>query len=94
MDKFMDQSEQYRIRIENCVKTIIDIHRFLCSENINQNILVQFERLENVFNMLDTAQLSEVDMEKIEESTNNLLKELCVLFEHHGLQNIYDETKH
>jgi hypothetical protein len=73
-------SQNYRMRIENCVNTIIEVHKFLGSQQISPEIIDQFRRLKDVVEVLNIGKVTEDDIEKIELATNSLLSELKVLF--------------
>lgn len=87
-----DQST-YKMRIENCVNTIIEVHKFLGSQKINPEIIDQFRRLKDVVEVLNIGKVTEDDIEKIELATNSLLSELKVLFECRDVGTIYPDTK-
>jgi len=84
----------YKLRIENCVNTIIEVHKFLGSQKINPEIIDQFRRLKDVVEVLNIGKVTEEDIEKIELATNSLLNELKVLFECREVGKIYPDAKH
>jgi len=90
-----EQNGMYKMRIENCVNTIIEVHKFLGSQKINPEIIDQFRRLKDVVEVLNIGKVTEDDIEKIELATNSLLNELRVLFEcREGVGKIYPDLKH
>jgi len=93
--KMTTDPSMYKMRIENCVNTIIEVHKFLGSQRINPEIVDQFKRLKDVVSVLNMGKVTEDDIEKIELATNSLLSELRVLFEFNELATkIYPCTKH
>ncbi|MFH0810057.1 MAG: hypothetical protein V2A77_06270 [Pseudomonadota bacterium] len=83
----------YKIRIETCVNTIIEVHKFLGSQRVNPEIIEQFRRLKDVVEVLNIGKVTEDDIEKIELATNSLLNELKVLFDCHDVGDIYPNAK-
>ncbi len=90
----MVDTSTYKMRIENCVNTIIEVHRFLGSQKVNPDIIEQFRRLKDVVEVLNIGKVTEDDIEKIELATNSLLNELKCLFEWHEVGKIYPHVKH
>jgi copper chaperone CopZ len=90
----MAELNNYKMRIENCVNTIIEVHKFLGSQKVNPEILDQFRRLKDVVEVLNIGKVTEPDIEKIELATNSLLNELKVLFEWRDVGKIYPNMKH
>lgn len=90
----MTDTSTYKMRIENCVNTIIEVHKFLGSQRINPEIIDQFRRLKDVVEVLNIGKVTEEDIEKIEGATNSLLNELKVLFESREVGKIYPCLKH
>jgi len=77
----MDITDQYRLRIQNCVGTIIDVHSTINSEYENEEFLSQFIGLEEAIESLDMSLISEGDILMVEQATNALLREFSALFE-------------
>lgn len=77
----MNRTEQYRLRIQNCVGTILDVHSTISKKFENQELLSQFEGLEQAIQSLDMTLVSEGDILMVEQATNALLQEFRALFE-------------
>ncbi|MCD6306316.1 MAG: hypothetical protein J7M32_08525 [Deltaproteobacteria bacterium] len=77
----MDRTDQYRLRIQNCVGTILEVHSAISRDLENQEFLAQFEGLEQAIETLDMTLVSEGDILMVEQATNALLQELRTLFE-------------
>ena len=58
----MDTTDQYRLRIQNCVWTIIDVHSTVNSESENEEFLSQFIGLEEAIDSLNMSLVSEGEM--------------------------------
>jgi hypothetical protein len=77
----MNRTDQYRLRIQNCVGTILDVHSTISKKFENQELLSQFEGLEEAIDTLDMSLVSEGDILMVEQATNALLDEFRALFE-------------
>ena len=77
----MDRSYQYKLRIQNCVGTIIDMHSIISEKFENQQFISQFEGLEEAIEGIDMSLMSEGDILMVEQATNALLAELRTLYE-------------
>jgi len=80
-ENIMNRTDQYRLRIQNCVGTILDVHSTISKKFENQEDLYQFEGLEEAIETLDMTLVSEGDILMVEQATNALLQEFRALFE-------------
>ena len=80
----MNRTDQYRLRIQNCVGTILDVHSTISKKFENQELLSQFEGLEEAIDTLDMSLVSEGDILMVEQATNALLDEFRALSVHQG----------
>ena len=71
----MDTTDKYRLRIRNCVWTIIDVHSTINGEYENEEFLSQFIGLEEAIESFDMSLISERDILLVEQATNALLGE-------------------
>ncbi|MBW1779923.1 MAG: hypothetical protein JRL30_04210 [Deltaproteobacteria bacterium] len=85
----MDRTDRYRLRIQNCVGTIIDVHSIISEEFETEEVLSQFEGLEEAIETLDMSLVSEGDILMVEQATNALLDEFRALFEAGLLEPVY-----
>ncbi|MEN6438354.1 MAG: hypothetical protein ABFD97_07210 [Syntrophobacter sp.] len=69
-------SRHPRVRIENCVATILEINRNLGTGQIRPEIIRQFERLKAFVHAVSEESVDEDDIDRIEEATNQLLDEI------------------
>ncbi len=90
--KHMDITDQYRIRVQHCVGTIIDVHSAISETFKNEDFLTQFEDLEEEIGNLDMDLVSELDILMVEQATNTLLGELKGLFETGTYGMVYRQT--
>ncbi|MCB2227479.1 MAG: hypothetical protein KQH53_12440 [Desulfarculaceae bacterium] len=81
-----------QLRVDSCQEVIDDISRRLSAEEVNPRIVEQLERLRELLTMLDHHLVSETDLYRIEVSTNQLLRELGVLFSQKEFGSLYDHT--
>ncbi|MBN2122931.1 MAG: hypothetical protein JW821_01440 [Deltaproteobacteria bacterium] len=78
----MERKNRYRMRLENCIGTIIDMHRRLnIPQEDEESFLLQFERLEATVQGMDMGDVTERDILMLEQATNALLKEFRFLIE-------------
>jgi len=61
---YMDSNKKYRLRVENCIGTIIDVHRTISAKYANRDFLSQFEDLKEAIEGLDMRLVSEGDVLK------------------------------
>lgn len=81
-----------QLRVDSCQEVIDDISRRLSAEEVNPRIVDQLKHLRELLTMLDHHLVSENDLYRIEVSTNQLLRELGVLFSQHDFGSLYDHT--
>ena len=86
----MDQKNKYRLRIQNCIWTIIDVHSTISDEDENEVFLSQFEDLEQNIEELDMSHISEGDVLMVEQATNALLVEFQSIFDTGKFGNVYE----
>lgn len=87
----MDVEKKNRLRVENCIGTIIDVHRHIGSEwESCQGFELQCERLKGMVEELDMTQVSEKDILMLEKATNDLLNEFKSIFEAGKPGSIYE----
>ena len=89
----MNLEQQYRLRVESCIGTIIDVQRTLSEEYEDQTLLDQFEDLRQALEDLDMSGVSERDVLKVERATNALLKEFREFFEEGDVGPVYGDRK-
>jgi hypothetical protein len=90
----IETKNQYRIRVETCIGTIIDVHRSVTITCENEQILSQFEKLRKAVNQMDMSQVSEQDVLLVEQATNALLDEFRTVFTGGFSDPIYASTRH
>jgi len=87
--KKMDRTDKYRLRIQNCVWTIIDVHSTINNEYEDEEFFSQFIDLEEAIDALDMSLISEGDILMVEQATNTLLREFSALFETGMFRPVY-----
>lgn len=88
----MNTADQYRIRVQNCVGTIIDVHSAISEAIKSDELLLQFKDLEEEIGNLDLDLVSELDILMVEQATNTLLAELKGLFETGAFGIVYRQS--
>lgn len=83
----------YRLRVQTCIRTIIDVHEGLSSELRYNHSIGRFTRLKDTLADTDMNGVSEQDVMLVEQATNDFLAEFRKLFEG-GHHNIYSRTLH
>jgi len=91
----MNLKNQYRLRVQNCIGTIIDVHKSISHPYYEGMELVsQFEKLKKAINNVDMNKVSERDVRMVEQVTNDLLYEFRPIFETGDCSAVYGELKH
>lgn len=65
-----------KLRLSSCVKTIIQIHTQLDPSLRDPALVSKINKLKKALDSVVLDEVSESDLERIEEATNRLLKEL------------------
>ncbi len=66
----------YRLRMENCVATILEIEGYLGAEHIRPEVIRHFKQLQRFLKSFSEDGVDEADIGRIEEATNQLLDEI------------------
>jgi hypothetical protein len=89
----MELKSEYRLRVENCIRTIIDVQKAISDEYENQEFLVEFEKLRRTIEGLDMSLVCEGDIHLLEQATNLLLGEFRPIFEAENFGPVYEQQK-
>jgi len=73
--------QKYRLRVEICIGTLMDVHKSIQCPSENREILDQFEALRKAVMKMDMSQASERDIAMVEKATNALLCEYRPVFQ-------------
>lgn len=65
-------------RLRSCLQTIIELEPTIAQTEIGPKMLVEFEVLKKFLENMDKLSLTEADVERVENSTNIFLQELCI----------------
>ncbi|NNG08212.1 MAG: hypothetical protein HKM90_10835 [Desulfobacteraceae bacterium] len=90
----MDSTHKYRLRVEICIGTIIDVHKSVNNPYGNDDFLSQFEKLKEAVDNMDMTQVSEGDVLMVEQATNALLGEFRSIYETGDYGPVYEKLKH
>ena len=86
--------KKFRMRVENCIGTIIDVHRSISEADHDLEFLSHFEKLKKAVDNMDMSRVSERDVVMVEQATNALLVEFKPIFETGAFGAVYEELKH
>ena len=81
----------YKMRVENCIGTIIDVHKIISETPEYKGLMPQFEELKDLVEHLDMSLVQEEDVQRIEQATNSLLSELKDIFKEAELGFVYNK---
>jgi hypothetical protein len=84
----------FRLRVENCIGTIIDVQKSINESDHDLEFLCQFEKLKKAIDHMDMSHVSELDVCMVEQATNALLGEFRPIFEGGEIDPVYGELKH
>jgi hypothetical protein len=90
----METECEFRLRVETCIGTIIDVHKSVSEACENGKILSQFEKIRKAVNQMDMSQVSERDVLLVEQATNALLNEFKSMFKARACGPIYESLHH
>ncbi len=76
----MEQQAIFRLRIQNCIETMIDLHRTICEDFGDGESLSEYLDLEHGVKNLEMSWVSEADVQMVEQATNALLEEFKAFF--------------
>ena len=68
--------KHFRLRVESCVDTILELDQRLGDGKIKLEIVEQFKRLRDSLQYVTDDSVDEKDINRIEEATNHLLQEV------------------
>lgn len=71
-------AKHLRLRVENCVLTVLELNRKLGEGAIRPEIVKQFEKLKDSLKFVTDDAVDERDIHRIEDATNQLLSQIKV----------------
>ncbi len=83
-----------RLRVDSCLSLIQDVSQRLSKEGSNPRIVEQLQHLDEILSLIDHQMITDMELERIEGSTNQLMKEIGVLFNHQGMGSLYECLAH
>ena len=90
----MDIENKYRLRVESCIGTIIDVHQSISSPDENEDFISRFHELRDSIYDMDMSGVSESDVRLVEQATNALLGEFKSIFETGDYASFYRDGSH
>lgn len=83
------------MRVESCLAVIHDVSARLADEDdVHPRIVEQLRRLDQLLSLIDHNVVTEIDLDRIEGATNQLMVELGTLFIHKGMGALYLNATH
>ena len=67
-----------KTRLKSCLQTILELEPCLAETEVGPKMKKEFEALKKFLQDLDQLRLTEEDVERVENSTNVFLEELCL----------------
>ena len=89
-----EKLKKYRLRVETCIGTIIDVHKSINDPSGKMEFLMEFEKLKEAVDHMDMSRVSEHDVLMVEQATNALLGEFRPIFETGDCGPVYGKVKH
>ncbi len=77
----MNRENKYRIRIQNCINTILEVYEAIRDDIDTLESFSLIEDLQDAIQDLNVDQVSEGDIRMVEQATNALLGEFKPFFE-------------
>lgn len=90
----MNLENIYRLRVETCIGTIIDVHKRISSHHENEDFISRFYELRKTVDHMDMSGVSEHDVLMVEKATNALLGEFRPIFETGDFSSVYQNAPH
>jgi adenosine/AMP kinase len=84
----------YKITVHDSSKAYQGTTIFADTSSSPHKIVEQLQRLDDLLSVIDHEAVTDSDLERIEGSTNQLMRELGVLFSHQDLGALYDVSFH
>ncbi len=88
------RSKHFRARVESCVNTILDLNHHLGEGKIRPEIIKQFLRLKESLQHVTEENVSEQDVTRIEQATNQLLEEIRAAYGDEQPLVLYEGDRH
>jgi trimethylamine:corrinoid methyltransferase-like protein len=94
MLQLRENRDARRLRVDSCLSLIQDVSQRLSREGSHPRIVEQLQHLDEILSLIDHQVVTDSDLERIEGSTNQLMKEIGLLFDHQGMGSLYQGTCH
>lgn len=88
------RSRHFRARVESCVNTILELNNHLGEGKIRPEIIKQFLRLKESLHHVSDENVSEQDVTRIEQATNQLLEEIRTAYGDRKPLVLYEGDRH
>ena len=88
------RAKHLRLRVENCILTVLELSQKLGEGAIRPEIIKQFERLKDSLKFVTDEAVDERDIHRIENATNQLLSQIKVSEGERGANTLCDGPMH
>ncbi|WP_448382249.1 hypothetical protein [Desulfosoma sp.] len=88
------RSKHFRARVESCVNTILELNNHLGEGKIRPEVIKQFLRLKESLRHVSDENVSEQDVTRIEQATNQLLEEIRAAYGDQKPLVLHDGDRH
>lgn len=94
--RFLHKQERkhFRLRVESCVDTILELDQRLGDGKIKPEIVEQFKRLRDSLQYVTDDSVDEKDINRIEEATNHLLQEVRRIVGENNVISLHEGMAH
>ncbi|MEW6262989.1 MAG: hypothetical protein AB1641_07910 [Thermodesulfobacteriota bacterium] len=75
------EAERKKIRLTSCVEAIVALHESLVRTNIDTELIAKFKQLEKTLRTIQLDEVSDLDIERVEQATNRLMRELKFFYD-------------
>ncbi len=86
--------KHFRLRVESCVETILDLNQRLGDGKIKPEVVEQFKRLKDSLQYVTDDSVEEKDINRIEEATNHLLQEVKRIMGEKVVSSLHEGDAH
>jgi cell division FtsZ-interacting protein ZapD len=87
-------TRHFRLRVESCINTILDLDQHLGEGKIKPEIIRQFQKLKEYLRYVNDESMDEKEIDRIEAATNQLMAEISSLYGKERIGNIHQGNLH
>jgi len=86
-----DNTNLLKARLKNCLLTIVELEPLLSRLTVHRELLEEFKQLKDIAAKISNLELSDAEVERIEQATETFLSELDIprsYFHEHDLKSL------